>query len=132
MSASNHHYETIYVLKSKLSDSDSSAVHQKVDNVISKFQGKLAHRDEWGLKELAYPIDDETNGRYTVIVYSGNSGVVEEIERHFKISDDVIRFMTVRVDADYDYNKYKKQMHMFEEEAKKNREFREQKKRAGF
>lgn len=126
---SSHTYETVYVLKSSLSDSDADAIHQKVENVISKFEGKVGHKDDWGLKELSYPIEKHTHGRYTVLVYSGKGGVVEEIERHFKISDDVIRFLTVAVPADYDYTKGKKQMAMFEEEAKRNREFKEQKKR---
>lgn len=123
-SPSSHVYETIYVLKSGISDPDAGIIHQKVDNVITKFEGSLRHRDEWGLKELAYPINKETMGRYTAVVYSGKSGVVEEIERHFKISGDVIRFITVAVEADYDYTKSKKQIHASEEEVKKNREMR--------
>lgn len=126
---SSHSYETIYILKSSLSDSDAAAIHQKIENVISKFEGKVNHKDDWGLKEMSYPIDKQTHGRYNVLVYSGKGGVVEEIERHFKISEDVIRFLTVAVPADYDYTKYKKQMALFEEEAKRNREFKEQKKR---
>ncbi|MBI1861951.1 MAG: 30S ribosomal protein S6 [Deltaproteobacteria bacterium] len=128
----NHNYETIYVLKSGISDTDSQVIHQKVDNVIAKFSGKLKQRDDWGLKELAYPINDETNGRYCVAIYDGKAGVVEEIERHFKILDNVIRFLTVRVDSSYDYEKVKKQIQAAEEEARKNREYREQKKRGGY
>jgi ribosomal protein S6 len=78
---------------------------------------------------MSYPIDKQTHGRYSVVVYSGKGGVVDEIERHFKISDDVIRFLTVAVPADYDYAKYQKQAGVFEEEARKAREYKEQKKR---
>jgi len=123
-SSSSHCYETVYVLKSGTSESDVAAVHQKVDNVISKFQGKLKHRDDWGIKELAYTIGKETSGRFCSVNYSGDSGVVEEIERHFKILENVIRFLTVSVEEDYDYTKIKKQAHMSEEEVKKNRELR--------
>lgn len=126
---SSHTYETIYVVKSSLSDSLASAIHQKVDQVIQKFEGQVRSREDWGLKEMAYPIEKQTHGRYALVVYSGKGGVVEEIERHFKISDDVIRFLTVSVPEDYDYGKYKKQSLMFEEEAKKAREYKEQKKR---
>ena len=128
--AANHSYETIYVLKSGISEANSQVIHQKVDNVIAKFSGKLKERDDWGLRELAYPINNETAGRYCVANYDGKSGVVEEIERHFKILDDVVRFLTVRVDEDYDYSKMKKQIGLAEEEARKNREYRDQKKRA--
>ena len=118
------HYETVYLLRPGISDSDANLIHQKIDTVIQKFQGQLQVRDDWGIRELAFPIKKEGSGRYTVIVYSGNSGVVEEIERHFKITDDILRYLTVCVASGYDYNKIKKQIHVAEEEVKKNREAR--------
>lgn len=121
---SSHSYETVYILKPSISDTDLGAINQKIDNVISKFEGKLAGRDDWGNQELAYEIDKNTNGRYNVIHYSGNRGVVEEIERHFKISEDVIRYITVSVPKEYDYQKMKKQILAAEEEVKRNRELR--------
>lgn len=123
-------YETVYILKSGLPEAEATAIHQKVDNVIEKFSGKILNRDNWGLTHLAYPINDETMGSYSVVVYKGKSGVVEEIERHFKILGEVIRFITVQVEADYDYTKIKKQITLAEEEMKKNREAKEQRKRA--
>ncbi len=121
---SSHVYETLYILKPGMTDSDAAAIHQKIDSVITKFQGQLRHRDDWGVRELAYPIEKDSNGRYCVAVYSGTGGVVEEIERHFKISDDVMRFLTTSVEQDYDYTKSKKQITASEEEVKRNRELR--------
>lgn len=121
---SSHNYETTYVLRPGIADSDAATIHQKVDNVIAKFQGTIKERDDLGSRELAYLIDNESNGHFSVVVYTGNSGVVEEIERHFKILDDVIRFLTVSVPTDYDYQKVKKQIHHAEEEMKKARELR--------
>jgi small subunit ribosomal protein S6 len=117
-------YETIYILRPGVSESDAGLIHQKIDNVIQKFSGQLQTRDDWGIKEMAYPISREGSGRYTVIVYSGKGGVVEEIERHFRITDDVLRYITVSVNPQYDYDKIKKQIHLAEEEVKKNREAR--------
>ncbi len=126
---SSYTYETVYILRPGLSDSEAQNIHQKIDNVISKFQGVLKHREDAGIKELAYEIKKERSGRYSTIVYTGKGGVVEEIERHFRISDDVIRFLTVAQTADYDFNKVKQQITAAEEELRKNREFKEQKKR---
>lgn len=123
-SPSSHSYETVYVLKAGISENDAATIHQKVDNVITKFSGKVKSRDDWGTKELAYPIEKEKSGKYNIVVYNGNSGVVEEIERHFKILDDVIRYITVAVDSEYEYGKVKKQIHTAEEEIQKAREFR--------
>lgn len=122
-------YETVYILKSGLSDSDAQAIHQKVDAVIHKFAGSLKSRDDWGLTQLAYPINDDSMGRYTIINYVGRSGVVEEIERHFKIIENVIRFLTVQVPKTYSYEKIKTQIGLAEEEMRKNKEMRDQRKR---
>ena len=119
-----HSYETVYVLKSDITDEDATTIHSKVDEVIGKFKGGVKARDDWGLRELAYPINKETMGKYNVVVYEGNPGVVEEIERHFKILPNVVRFLTVRVEADYDYGKARKQIVASEEEQKKMREMR--------
>ena len=123
-SADLHSYETLYILKPALSDSDASVIHNKIDSVIGKFQGKVDNRDDWGVRELAYEVEGSKSGRYTILHYTGNSGVVEEIERHFKISDDVIRYMTIRLEGGYDYSKVRKQMKTAEEEQKKAREAR--------
>ncbi len=125
---STRSYETFYILKSGISDADAGAIHQKIDNVITKFQGALSGRDDLGLNQLSYPINDDTMGKSFVIQYTGNSGVVEEIERHFKILEDVVRFLTVQVAKDYDYSKVKRQISAGEEEQRRNREFREQRK----
>lgn len=122
--ASVRQYETVYILQPSISENVESTIHQKIDSVISKFKGKLSLRDEWGLKEMAYSINDYKNGKYVIINYSGTPGVVAEIERHFKILDDVIRFSTVRLEDDYEYNKVKKQIGHAEEESKRIREAR--------
>lgn len=121
---SSYNYETVYILKPGVSDSNAEAIHSKVDNVITKFQGKLKGRDDWGVKELAYMIEKQTNGRYCVINYTGTSGVVAEIERHFRISDDVLRFITIMQETTYDYDKAKRQMALVEEQVKAAREAR--------
>lgn len=117
-------YETIYILKPSLSEADTATIHQKVDAVVGKFQGQVTLRDDWGLKEMAYAIDDEGTGRYALVQYTGAPGVVEEIERHFKISPDVMRFMTIRTEKTYDYAKITAQILHAEEEVKKAKELR--------
>jgi small subunit ribosomal protein S6 len=117
-------YETVYILKSATSESDATAIHGKIDSVIQKFKGTVKERDDWGMRDLAYPINKEKSGKYSVVVYTGNSGVVEEIERHFKISPDVIRFLTVRMEGDYDYSKARKAVQLHEEEFKRSRELK--------
>ena len=60
---SSYHYETVYVLKSGISDADAQTIHSKIDNVIAKFQGKVIKRDDWGLQGLAYQINKDGSGQ---------------------------------------------------------------------
>lgn len=125
---SEHFYETVYIMRPTVSDDEADAINKKVDGVISRFEGELKVRDDWGNKELAYGISHHTNGRYVVVNYTGKAGVVEEIERHFKILADVMRYITVVVDPEYKYAKIKKQMEFAEEEQKKRNDMRADKK----
>lgn len=127
-----NNYETVYIFKSDISDASAASINEKIDSVVARFGGKIKNRDEWGLKELAYPIDRATMGRYYVVVYTGTSGVVEEIERHFKILPEVIRFISVAVEADYDYDKQIKAIQQAEEDLKRSREMRKREGRDGF
>lgn len=130
-SPSSHTYETVYVFVPHATDDAVTTVNNKIDSVVSKFHGKVKVRDDWGVKHLAYPIQEHKNARYFVINYTGDSGVVEEIERHFKIFGDVIRYLTVAIEEDYNYDKVKKQIVASEEEAKKARELRAEKRAGG-
>jgi small subunit ribosomal protein S6 len=53
--------------------------------------------DEWGTRELAYPIQKQTRGFYVLLQYRGQPGVVKELERNLRISDDVLRYVSVRL-----------------------------------
>jgi len=117
-------YETVYILRPTVSEGDSGAISGKISSVISKFKGKVEETEDWGVRDLSYSINKFKTGRFNVVVYNGTAGVVQEIERHFKISDDVIRYLTVGVESDYDYKKVRKQITTAEEEYRKNREAR--------
>ena len=124
---SSHCYETVYILRAGLSDSDAATIQQKIESVVQKFEGKLQGFDDWGQREMAYAINDEKQGRYCVVHYTGKAGVVEEIERHFKILNDVVRFLSIQVPTNYDYSNLKKQMSALEEEQKRFKESKERK-----
>ncbi len=109
-------YETFYILDPASKEDDVNAINNKIDNVISAYEGKLSKRDDWGIVELAYPLKKKKNGRIFVIQYTGKSGVVEEIERHFKISNFVMRYISVAVGPDYNYEKIKKQIKKMEDD----------------
>jgi len=95
-------YETIIIIDPDLSDEGRAPVLDKVTQLIQQFDGTLVLADEWGAKSLAYDIKKKNRGYYVRVDYCGNGELVSEIERHFRIDDNVLKFMTVLLDNDAD------------------------------
>lgn len=66
--------------------------------LIEENGGKVLKREHWGLKSLAYRIKKNRKGHYVMFDVEANSGAVNELERQMRLSEDVIRFMTIKID----------------------------------
>jgi small subunit ribosomal protein S6 len=66
--------------------------------LIEENGGKVLKREHWGLKSLAYRIKKNRKGHYVMFDVEANSDAVNELERQMRLSEDVIRFMTVKID----------------------------------
>jgi len=98
-------YETIVIMDPDLTDEGRAPVLDRVTELIPQFDGTLILADEWGAKKLAYEIKKKTRGYYVRVDFCGNGALVSEIERHFRIDDRVLKFMTVLLDQDVDPDK---------------------------
>ena len=98
-------YETIIIIDPDLSDEGRAPVLDKDTQLIQQFDGTLVLADEWGAKSLAYDIKKKNRGYYVRVDYCGSGELVSEIERHFRIDDRVLKFMTVLLDKDVDPEK---------------------------
>jgi small subunit ribosomal protein S6 len=87
-------YETIFILKPSLEEEKRNAIIEKFKKIISD-GGELISVDEWGMKRLAYEIEKLKDGYYVLINFKSGSDVVNELERNYRISDDVIRFVVI-------------------------------------
>ena len=88
-------YETIFVLDCALEEEKINALSEKFQNQIAE-NGQIAEVTDWGKRRLAYPINDLEEGYYTLVNYSAPADFVAELERKFKIDENILRFMTVR------------------------------------
>lgn len=70
--------------------------------LIEGLGGTIHHVDEWGLRDLAYSIDKQTKGYYSLIQYHSTVRAVEEVERNMKLSEGVLRYLTVRLEEGAD------------------------------
>ena len=87
-------YETAILFDPELPEDPRKEFLEKLSGVISAYKGEVLKTDDWGNRKLAYPIGKRSNAFYTFLVYTGNRGVVEEVERNIKIFDGVLRFLT--------------------------------------
>lgn len=70
----------------------------RFQKVIEGQSGTGVHVEEWGLRDLAYRIDKQGKGYYTLFQYQGTGQTVQELERNLKLTDGILRYMTVRAD----------------------------------
>ena len=90
-------YETILVVKPDVSDEQLNKLAQRVKQIVDNEGGKFLALANWGKKKLAYEIDNFPKGVFLHANYLSKSATPAELERNLRISDDVIRFMTVQL-----------------------------------
>ena len=94
-------YETIYVTRPDLDADEQTRLDEKFESVISK-DGTILVKEEWGKRKLAYEIKKLNYGNYTYLNFVGPADIPTEIERSVRIEDNVIRFLTVKLEDTVD------------------------------
>jgi small subunit ribosomal protein S6 len=92
-------YELMLIIDPGAEDDRKTEIVDRVRATIEKAKGKVAGVDEWGKRKLAYEIKGQSEGTYSVVTFTATPTAVAEVERVLGITDDVLRFMTVRLDA---------------------------------
>jgi small subunit ribosomal protein S6 len=93
-------YELIYIVASDATDQQITDLHTQVGEIVGRFSGKLDKTDNWGRRKLAYEIGPHKEGTYVLEVITGSGEMMKEIDRRLRVSDQVIRHLTVRVDEE--------------------------------
>ncbi|SFV51442.1 SSU ribosomal protein S6p [hydrothermal vent metagenome] len=89
-------YETLFVVKPTLTEEEIAAQIAKVKDVLANVNAELVAADDMGMRKLAYPVEKNDRGYYTVLFYKANGEAIAEIERNLKINEDIIKFLTVK------------------------------------
>jgi len=93
-------YETAILFDPELPEEPRKEFVAKLGGVVTRFQGAILKQDDWGIRKMAYPIRKKSNAFYTFLIYSGERGVVEELERNIKIYDGILRHLTSRSEVE--------------------------------
>lgn len=92
-------YEVVYIIRMGLEDEMRAELIEKFKGIIEADGGVIEKIDEWGKRRLAYPIDDEPEGYYVLMHFEAKPELPKELERNFKINDNIMRYMVIRRDA---------------------------------
>ena len=115
-------YETVFISDPDLQDQTRQNLFDKVRNIITKEKGILLDFDEWGNKKLAYEIKKKLRGHYVCVTYGGTGDLVKELERNFRLSDAVLKFMTILLSDDVTVEQLEKEVREAEEQSKQAEE----------
>jgi len=89
-------YETMFVVQPTLTEEEIKAQVQKIMDVITNQGAEIVATKDMGIRRLAYEVKKHKRGHYTVVLFKGKGDSILEIERNFRINEDIIKFLTVR------------------------------------
>ena len=92
-------YEALFIVDGNLSEEDAKDLMNKFTSLVEA-NGTIEKVDEWGKRRMAYPINNSVDGYYTLLTFKSESSFPRELERVARITDGLLRAMTVRLDAE--------------------------------
>ncbi|HAU28927.1 MAG TPA: 30S ribosomal protein S6 [Rhodospirillaceae bacterium] len=92
-------YENIFIVRQDASVAQVEAMTEGFAKIITENGGSIANTETWGLKTLAYRIKKNRKGHFVMFNIDAPAPAVAEMERNMRINEDLLRFMTIRVEA---------------------------------
>jgi small subunit ribosomal protein S6 len=92
-------YETVFIARQDISGTQVDALADQFAGIIAEQGGEVKKRESWGLRNLAFRMKKNRKGHYVLFNIDGPAAAVTEMERNMRISEDILRYLTIRVDA---------------------------------
>ena len=92
------YYEHVFLARQDLSQAQVDALAASATEIVEQAEGKVTKTETWGLKNLAFKIDRNRKAHFVLLNIDAPGTVIAELERQSRINEDVIRYLTVRVD----------------------------------
>lgn len=93
-------YEIIFVLRTDVPEEEAEKIIAQMQSVVTTTGGEVEKVERMGRRPLAYAVARQREGNYVLFVVNGGGETVKEFERRLKVTDAVIKFLTVRVDEE--------------------------------
>jgi small subunit ribosomal protein S6 len=92
-------YESVFIARQDITAQQAEALADQFAELVSQNGGEVKKREYWGLRNLAYRIKKNRKGHYVLFNLDAPPAAVAEMERNMRLSEDVLRYQSVRVDA---------------------------------
>ena len=92
------YYEHVFLARQDLSQAQVDGLAASATDIVEQGKGKVTKTETWGLKNLAYKIDRNRKAHFVLLNIDAPGDVIAELERQSRINEDIIRYLTVRVD----------------------------------
>ncbi len=94
-------YDLVFICRPDTPEEEVNKVVTTLEHVVAERGGKVEKLEKWGTRKLAYRVSKHREGFYVYLMLRGNQGeMIKELERRLKVSDPVIKYMTVRLDEE--------------------------------
>ncbi len=91
-------YESVFIARQDISSAQAEALADAFAEIVANNGGKVTKKEYWGLRNLAYRMKKNRKGHYTLLNLDAPTGVVAELERNMRIHEDVLRYLTIKVE----------------------------------
>lgn len=90
-------YESVIIVNPNVDEEGIKALEKKFTDIINN-DGKLEKIDNLGKRKLAYEVKKNNEGIYLVLTFEANSDLIEELQRNYRITDEVIKFIVIKIE----------------------------------
>ncbi len=94
----SNHYETVFIMTPVLSEEQMKETVKKFEEILLEKGAEIVHQENWGLRQLAYPIAKKNSGFYQLFEFKAEPNVVKEYELQYRRDERVMRYLTVSMD----------------------------------
>jgi small subunit ribosomal protein S6 len=91
-------YEELFIVRADTPEEELDPLIEQLKGVITTAGGTIEKVEKWGVRKLAYRVAKQNEGQYILIVFNAKADTVKELERRLRVSDMVMKFLTVRID----------------------------------
>ncbi len=100
-------YEAVVIIEPDMADDEVKALTEKYGELIKSHDGEVIKIEDWGIKKLAYLVRKRDKGRYILFDFVSGPNLISELERQFKITENIMKYLTVKLDEDVDLEAFK-------------------------